>query len=97
MTKQRRVDAAKKAARVRKRMKEAWKDSRPERPARVGYAAIIAATTDDVSAGFLAQKFGLSPAYIRAVWRRCGQPPRPAGLRPRRCALKWNTAQHGAG
>jgi len=99
MTKADRSDAAKKAARSRAKMKAARGSDAPGRPDRVGYAAIIAATTDDVSAGYLAQKFGRSPAYIRAVWRRCGLTPRLSGYRPRRCAspVRKETAHHGAG
>lgn len=95
-SKQDQSDAAKKAARSRAKMKKARATKTPARPDRVGYAAIIAATTDDVSSGYLAQKFGRSKAYIRAVWRRCGLTPRLAGYRPRKCASPVRNTAHNA-
>ena len=75
---------SKKAWRSRKRRARALaslRETLATKPAKspVGYAAIIAATTDDKSSTDVARELGLTAAYVRKAWARCGLPKRQAG------------------
>jgi len=86
-----RSEAAKKGWAARKRMAQA-RAPKPDRggadaPAprtkpKIGYAAILAATTAETSSADVARALGVHPAYVRNVWRHYGLPRRPAGKRP---------------
>lgn len=81
--------AAKKAWRSRKRLAAARDtvatDVQPRRR-RVGYGAILAATTPEKSSAVIADELGVTAAYVRKVWQRHGLEPRPIGKRPLLCA-----------
>lgn len=60
----------------------------------VGYDRIIAATTPDKSSAVIAAELGVSPEYVRAVWRRRGFPRRVVGKHPLVCASSPRPTAH---
>lgn len=86
---QQRSATNKKAARSRKRCRKAREGTlacqAPShiRPRGATQQRVLDETQDGVSSGVIAAKLGVSAAYVRAVWRRNGQPPRTASYWPR--------------
>lgn len=103
-----RSERSKKAWRSRKRQAAALGHASPVRvdrggaqpPARdasksrVGYAAVLAATTPDKSSAQIGAELGLTAAAVRTVWRRAGLPRRPIGKRPAVCASTVRPTKH---
>lgn len=87
-----RSEAARKGWVARKRM-QAAREPKPDRGGalapkprskpRVGYAAILAASTPDRSSTDVAHILGVHPAYVRGVWKLHNLPRREAGVHPR--------------
>lgn len=74
--------------------KQAWRSRRGRQGSGVGYDAVLAATTAEKSSAVIADELGVTPAYVRMVWRRSGLDPRPAGVRPALCASSDRLPPH---
>lgn len=79
---QKRSAASKKAFRSRKRRALARQTIERSVGRKGAAKRIMDATTPEKSSGVLAAELGVSPGYVRAVWRRAGLEKRRAGYRP---------------
>lgn len=104
---QRRSMASKKGWRSRMRMAEAralalrqaqTPTPKPRR-VKVGYASILAATTPHKTSTDIARELGLTSAYVRKVWARCGLPKRTQITKRQLsvCACNLEPAHDGVG
>ena len=72
--------ASRKAWRARKRRSRASING--GNPSAPYLQRVVKATTPEKSSAVIADELGVTPAYVRAAWRRAGLGRRPVGVRP---------------